>query len=163
MQLHQLQKTAFTMIELIFVIVIMGILAAVAIPKFAQSKTQADIAKGRSDVATIRTAIMNERQKRLLTGDNSYINGTDLDDTGLFDGVLTYPETDSQTDGHWHAVSSDVNTSKYYFRVNGVDVLFTYHKNEITVGTTTFKAGTFTCDADKDGNESQKYCYKLTQ
>jgi len=146
-------KTAFTMIELIFVIVILGILSAVALPKFAASKTQADIAKGRSDVATIRTAIMNERQSRLLTGDKTYIKGTDLDDTGLFDGVLTYPETDSQTDGHWHAVSSTESTAKYYFKVSGTNVLFTYTRSD----------GKFTCDADKDGNTSQKYCYNLTQ
>jgi general secretion pathway protein G len=159
----RLQKNAFTMIELIFVIVILGILAAVAIPKFAQSKTQADVAKGRSDVATIRTAIMNERQKRLLSGDTSFISGTTLNSGGLFGGVLTYPETDSTSDGHWSKIADDANKSTYYFHVGGEDVLFTYYKNETTVGTTTYKAGTFTCDANKDGNASQKYCYQLTK
>ncbi len=146
-------KTAFTMIELIFVIVILGILSAVAIPKFAQSKTQADIAKGRSDVATIRTAIMNERQKRLLTGDNSYIAGTTLNSGGLFGGVLTYSEADRTTDGHWHKVNETNATVTYNFKVNGTNVLFTYTRS----------TGKFTCDADKDGNQSQKYCYQLTQ
>jgi len=146
-------KNAFTMIELIFVIVILGILSAVALPKFSQSKTQADIAKGRSDVATVRTAIMNERQKRLLTGDNSYISGITLNSGGLFGGVLTYPETDSTTDGHWHKVTESNATATYNFKVSGTNVLFTYTRS----------TGKFTCDANKDGNTSQKYCYKLTQ
>jgi len=149
----KINRYAFTMIELIFVIVILGILSAVAIPKFAQSKTQADIAKGRSDVATIRTAIMNERQKRLLRGDNTYIAGTALNGGGLFSGVLTYSEPDSTTDGHWHKVNETNATVTYNFKVNNTNVLFTYTRS----------TGKFTCDANKDGNESQKYCYKLTQ
>ena len=38
-------KNAFTMIELIFVIVILGILAAVAMPKLAATRTDAEVSK----------------------------------------------------------------------------------------------------------------------
>jgi general secretion pathway protein G len=38
-------KKAFTMIELIFVIVILGILATVAIPKLAATRTDAEVSK----------------------------------------------------------------------------------------------------------------------
>ena len=65
------------MIELVFVIVVLGILAAVAIPKFAATRDDAQIAKGRSDVAAIRAAIVSERQGRLLQGQSSYINKLD--------------------------------------------------------------------------------------
>lgn len=41
------------MIELIFVIVILGILAAVAIPKLAATRDDANIAKGASEVSTL--------------------------------------------------------------------------------------------------------------
>ena len=45
-------KNAFTMIELIFVIVILGILAAVAIPKFAATRDDAQVSKVAQNIGT---------------------------------------------------------------------------------------------------------------
>jgi general secretion pathway protein G len=52
-------KKSFTMIELIFVIVILGILAAVAIPKLAATRDDADIAGKVSKIASVQNEIVS--------------------------------------------------------------------------------------------------------
>ncbi|MCX6073959.1 MAG: prepilin-type N-terminal cleavage/methylation domain-containing protein [Campylobacterales bacterium] len=128
-----MKRTAFTMIELVFVIVILGILAAVAIPKFAATRDDAQIAKGRSDVAAIRAAIVGERQGRLLQGQSNYINqlhhGTDVlfdaNGTATTDGkLLQYGiTTQADTNGHWQPYATSL---QYKYHILGGDVVFTY-------------------------------------
>ncbi|MCX6075710.1 MAG: prepilin-type N-terminal cleavage/methylation domain-containing protein [Campylobacterales bacterium] len=136
-------KNAFTMIEMIFVIVVLGILAAIAVPKFAATRTDAEITKGRADISAIRSAIITERQARLIVGSNSYIpigtgtytvNGAtykQIDNGGLFGGLLMYPITSSATNGHWSSSASGT----YIFKVLNTDNTFTYNPAD----------GTFTC------------------
>jgi type IV pilus assembly protein PilA len=50
------RKSGFTLIELLIVVVIIGILAAIAIPKFASTKNQAFLAAMRSDLHNLVTA-----------------------------------------------------------------------------------------------------------
>lgn len=60
---------AFTMIELVFVIVVIGILASIAIPRFAATRDDAEISKAIATVGAIRTSLATERQLRTLRGD----------------------------------------------------------------------------------------------
>ena len=99
-------KKAFTMVELIFVIVILGILAAVAVPKMGSAKTNADISKGKTDVATIRSSILTERQSQLIKGNNTFIEELSNDSSMLFMKnkagdrfLLTYGIGSGTTDG----------------------------------------------------------------
>ena len=126
----QKSKSAFTMIELVFVIVILGILSAVAIPKFAATRTDAEISKGRADISSIRSSIVTERQSRLIKGDSSWISKLSDNNDTLFTGsdenhtLLLYGIASGTNNGHWQATNDDYK--HYTYRVGGKDCNLTY-------------------------------------
>ena len=68
----QRAKKGFTLIELLIVVVIIGILAAIAIPKFANTKEKAYVASMKSDLRNLVTA-----QEAYFSDNNSlYAQGT---------------------------------------------------------------------------------------
>lgn len=148
-----MKRNAFTMIELVFVIVVLGILAAIAIPKFAATRDDAQIAKGRSDVAAIRAAIVSERQGRLMQGQSGYINKLNSSSTLLFDGngtgandgkLLQYGIQAEDKNGHWHSPScsgtSPTSVCTYKYKILNTNTTFTY----------TQATGRFDCVADTE-------------
>lgn len=63
-----MKRSAFTMIELIFVIVILGILASVAIPKLAGVQNDALETSERSGIAAFRTGVQGIQGRRIRRG-----------------------------------------------------------------------------------------------
>jgi len=105
----------FTMIELIMVIVIVGILAAVAIPKFAMNRNDAIKTTAKTVISSIRSALATEKQRRVLSGNFQSIYRLnkvggynqpifDAFDTDRENSVLEYPLTsckNSTSTGCW--------------------------------------------------------------
>jgi len=68
-------RKGFTLIELLIVVVIIGILAAIAIPKFANTKEKAYLATMKSDLRNLATA-----QEGYFADAKSYFIGTASND-----------------------------------------------------------------------------------
>jgi general secretion pathway protein G len=157
-------KKAFTMIELVFVIVILGILASIAVSKMAVTRDDAMFVKGKSQVAAIRNALTLVRNTNMLQA-----RGSDwpeaLDDAAantsgaeIFDGngtigqLLDYPLYSTNKNGYWQKTG----TNRYSFKVMNVDVNFTY----AGVG-----SGRFQCTQGAVNTTvlKEKYCQILTR
>jgi prepilin-type N-terminal cleavage/methylation domain-containing protein len=88
-------KKGFTLIELLIVVVIIGILAAIAIPKFANTKEKAYLTAMKSDLRNLvtaeeatYTATLSTTAYRTSTG---VTMGTISPTTGGFSASVTYP------------------------------------------------------------------------
>ncbi len=138
-------RVAFSMIELIFVIVVIGILAGIAIPKLASSRDDAKIIKARTTLAAVRGAIGAEKQKRILKGDFTPINdlgstgsyafstfNKDNDGGGTANDVLQYP-VKSCASGEKGCWKRD-NATQYTFVLPGSlgNATFTLGNNKLT-------------------------------
>jgi general secretion pathway protein G len=160
------QRNAFTMLELVFVVVIIGILSAVAIPRFAMNRDDAIITKAKTTVAAVRSAIAMERQKRILQGDFTKIaklSSSEILGKDIFDGfggkianpVLGYPLLsckDRSATGCWfvktHGAGTTANPTIYIYKMpsTGNEVDFRLINNR------------FNCKTPSDSN-----CKRLTR
>jgi general secretion pathway protein G len=131
-------KKAFTMVELVFVIVVIGILSAIAVPKFAATRDDALVSRGKSTLSAVRNSIATERQKRILRGDFTAItnlsNGGGVfskfsnDKAGNANDVLEYPPASCTNAGCW----SGSGTSYVFHVPDGSSCTYTLGNNKLT-------------------------------
>ena len=76
-------ESGFTLIELVIVIVILGILAAVAIPKYEDMREQARVATVKGQLGSIRSSIAIQYARNALNGSATFPT---LDGTIFADG-----------------------------------------------------------------------------
>ena len=122
-------KKAFTMIELIFVIVVLGILTMVALPRLASSKEDAELTRVKAEIAAIRSAIQTHRRANLLKQNG---NGYPKD--------LSKKTIEEITNGTKLGKNWNLNDSGGTLTVTiaGKKATFTYDKNK----------GSLTCSGD---------------
>ncbi|MDR0467993.1 MAG: type II secretion system GspH family protein, partial [Campylobacteraceae bacterium] len=127
-----MRRSAFTMIELIFVIVILGVLAAVAVPRLGASREDANIAKYKSDISAIRSSIVTTRSQQLMSGNASYPNTEGSNSPSiLFGGVLDYgikPSSATKTGWRKGADNATGNITGYVLRLENTDIVFSYNR-----------------------------------
>lgn len=143
-------KKAFTLIELVFVIVILGILATVAIPKLIVTRDDAEIAKAKSQIVAVRSGIQLKRNEMILSGQQGY--PTSLEDgTCCFGGILSTRIEERKDDNSY---GWELKDGKYSINTNKEKVEFTYSASD----------GSFKCtersssdtSADKDSLKNGK-------
>ena len=102
-----MNRKGFTLIELLIVVVIIGILAAIAIPKFANTKEKAYIASMKSDLRNLVTA-----EEAYFADSVKY--STTIGAGGVVFNVTTgnaNPTLALTADG-WTGTISNINTTK---------------------------------------------------
>jgi type II secretion system protein G len=98
-------KKGFTLIELLIVVVIIGILAAIAIPKFANTKEKAYLASMKSDLRNLATA-----QESYFADNQTYTTSTIAVNFSPSSGVtVTIPDAAGTK---WTATATHPATTK---------------------------------------------------
>jgi len=98
-------KKGFTLVELVVVIAILGILSAIAVPKFTASRLNAERAAVEANLRTIESALtMYEAQNGSLSDVNDIddLVGKTLQSVPEGPGEATY--TIDEVDGVWRAI-----------------------------------------------------------
>lgn len=141
-------KKAFTLIELVFVIVILGVLATVAIPKLIVTRDDAEIAKAKSQIAAVRSGIQLKRNEMILSGTQGY--PTNLEDGACCFGGILSTRIEERKDDNSYGWKKDTDGT-YTINTNKEQVKFTYSDSDGS-----FKCEDATSDADKKNPKSGK-------
>ena len=146
-----MNRDSFTLLEIVFVTVVICVIASVAISKASYDLNSAAVSKIRSEISLIRSAIMQERERNLLkNGADGFIQRLDEAQAGkedeiLFNGTgsrklvqteIFSTDPDKKEIGRWIKISN----SKYEVVLSSdMTIAFSYDD----------QSGRFECDESK--------------
>jgi prepilin-type N-terminal cleavage/methylation domain-containing protein len=82
---EEIMARAFTLIELLIVVAIIAILAAIAVPNFLEAQTRAKVSRVKADCRAIATAL-----EAYATDNNKYLNGSGTSGTNSLPFLRTF-------------------------------------------------------------------------
>jgi len=98
-------KNGFTLIELIMVMIILGILSAVAIPRYLETIEKSEIAAEDAVVDKLVSALENFAQHKMLTEGRRYWPENPFESLVTLPQTYTTDGTNADTDNEWTFVN----------------------------------------------------------
>ncbi|RLA79425.1 MAG: hypothetical protein DRG78_12990 [Epsilonproteobacteria bacterium] len=136
-------KKAFTILEIIFTLIIISILLVVAIPKLFNNLSNANIIKLKTDLVLIKSAINDYNQKQIYLNTNQLLEVLGNDENQLFNIILDTPiVAQKNIAGNWSKQSLTIYNA-WIDNTNSIKFEFDKIKQ------------TFKCDTSK------QYCKEL--
>ena len=99
-------EKGFTLIELVVIIVILGILSVIAVPKYLDLKSEAELGTAKGVTAALRGAIAINHARYLM-------NGTDYNATTIADNIETEDITVAATNATGSITATFPSTNVY--------------------------------------------------
>ncbi|MBR8462154.1 prepilin-type N-terminal cleavage/methylation domain-containing protein [Campylobacter sp. faydin G-24] len=104
-------QRAFSMLELIFVIIILSILVSIAMPKLLVTRDDATLTSAKTTITAIQSAITTAYNENLLKGSPHYPTKLENDGELLFSAILNVGVKDSgMGKSGWHKTAQNSYT-----------------------------------------------------
>ena len=152
-----MKSQGFTLIELLVVVLIIGILAAIAVPQYQKAVMKANLHKGIPLVESLYQA----QQAYYLANGNFAADVDDLDVSiprGCTKRQVSSNSKDSKYDCPWGVVGINSGSNMQYIE-ESQKLLYTHYYKNATSGSLSFKAGQRYCFGVK--KKGQEICQSL--